>query len=118
MNDLKHYKKFISEMSEEMLDAEITFSPKDIKYDKTGKITSYGIKTVLYLDSEKKHQELKDKALTKALVSYLSDAEIKKNLSTNPHGIIFTTEVYANVDAKKGIQMYVYFGNKKVIINV
>jgi len=116
MNDLKHYKKFISEMSEEMLDAEVSFYPKDIKYDKAGKITSYGIKTVIDVDGKK--EELKDKALTKALVSHLSDASIKKELASNPKGIIFTTEVYANYDTKKGIQMYIYFGNKKVNINI
>lgn len=113
-NDLKHYKQFIYEMSEEMLEAEILFTPENLKYDQKGKLLSYDIKAVIDIDGMK--QELKDKALIKGLVSYLSDSKIRKSISINPHVSIFNAEVYANTDTKKGIVMYVYFGNKKVNI--
>jgi 5'-3' exonuclease len=113
---LKNFKTFISEMAEEMLDSEITFYPKDVKFDKEGKVSSYGMKVVLYLDSDKKHQELKDKGFQRALVSFLSDKEIKKQLQSNPEGVIFTTEIYASTDVKKGLLMYFYLGNKKIYL--
>lgn len=112
---MKHYKEFIVEMSEEILDAEVSFTPFDVKTDKNGKVTSYKIR--ISFEEGRNSIIMKDKNLERAFISWYGDAKIKKNLEKGGVSSLHKTEVYSSI-SNKGLDMYVYFDNKKVSLKI
>lgn len=112
---MKHYKEFIVEMSEEILDAEVTFTPFDVKTDKNGKVTSYKIR--ISFEEGRNSIIMKDKNLERAFISWYGDTKIKKSLEKGGVSSLHKAEVYSSI-SNKGLDMYVYFDNKKVSLKV
>lgn len=112
---MKYYKEFINEMSEEMTDAEVSFYPEKVKTDKSGKVTSYDIRVVF----TSKHSNLTftDSTIKRAFISWMGDSKIKQDLSRNAVAALYHTEVYSAV-SNKGVDIYIYFGNKKVPVKL
>jgi len=112
---MKNFKNFIVEMAEEMLDAEVSFYPDSVKYDKTGNVTSYKLK--ITFEDERTSIVMKDKALERAFISYYGDAKLKKMFAANSRAAVLHTEVYSSIVSGR-MDMYIYLGNKKVSIKV
>lgn len=112
---MKHFKEFINEVSEEMLDAEVSFYPDVVKFDKVGNVTSYKLK--ITFEDDRTSIILKDKALERAFISFYGDAKLKKMFASNPHAAVLHTEVYSSI-LKDKMDMYIYLGHKKVSIKV
>ena len=112
---MKHYKEFIVEMSEEILDAEVTFTPFDVKTDKNGKVTSLKIRTAF--EEGRNSIVMKDKGLERAFIAWYGEEKIKKALEKGGVSSLHKTEVYSSI-SNKGLDMYIYFDNKKISLKV
>lgn len=89
---MKSYKEYILAEAN-ITDMDIAVYPKKVKMDENGVVTSYDLDIKLEGDETK---NISNSKLKKAIVKYLGDNNIKDGLASNPSGMVFNVEVYAD----------------------